>query len=93
LQGWRAIYNDEEENGNHIHDLDEMEYIAAVYRSKMFFAAEDDLEDTYENLHEKVLKAMGYAFVVFKSAAYLFCYEIPFARICFPIWCVWCVGF
>jgi phage terminase large subunit len=78
LQGYRAIYN-EDDCGNHIHDLDEMEYIAAVYRSKMFFAAEDDLEETYENLHEAVLKAMGYAFVVFKIAAYLFCFDISFA--------------
>jgi hypothetical protein len=36
-----------------------MEYISAMYRAKMFFAAEDELEETYANLHEKVMQAMG----------------------------------
>jgi hypothetical protein len=58
LQGCKAIYNDEDP-GNHLHDWDEMEYISALYRAKMFFAAEDELEETYANLHEKVMQAMG----------------------------------
>jgi DNA polymerase II large subunit len=63
MQGSTAQYLDD--HSNHTHDVDEIEYISALYRSKMFFAAEDDLVDTYENLHEKLLKAMGYAFCCF----------------------------
>jgi hypothetical protein len=58
LQGRHTIYNPED-TFKHLHDLDEMEYISAVYRAKMFFAAEDELEETYANLHEKVMQAMG----------------------------------
>jgi len=42
----------------HFHQLNEAEYISALYRAKMFDAAEENLKVNYAQLHTEVLQSM-----------------------------------
>lgn len=52
----------------HSHELNEIEYISAVYRGEMFTAAEKNLEEGYVQLHTEVLKSMRCVFYLRKCS-------------------------
>jgi hypothetical protein len=52
----------------HSHELNDTEYISAVYRGEMFTAAEENLDEGYDRLHTKVLQFMRCVSYLCKSA-------------------------